>query len=119
PGFRLHGEMDLRLLHSGAQGGQRRGEAQLSSRSAALRFVLPEGGDDLADLAEQTLGQLLRGEDPLPGQIIWRVERSFQMKGEGGQMMAEDVMQLAGDAQPFGGAGAFGEQAAGGEERLV
>ena len=76
-------------------------------------------GDRGAGLVEQRPGHRLRPGDVLARGEVAQVRRRLEVEAERGQMMAEAVVEVAGDPQPLGRPGVVGEQLTRGQQLHV
>jgi hypothetical protein len=77
------------------------------------RGVAAQAAHRLAHVAEQQPGQALAAVDLLAQRPVGAVERALEVERQRGQVVAEQVVQLARDPRPLGGLAALGEQLAG------
>ena len=90
-----------------------RGRSATSVRSARVEVEAIVGvllGDDRAHVGEQRARQRLRFLDVAMRGALGAHERRFEVERERGEVMAERVVQLAGDAKAFGEPAAVGDE---------
>jgi hypothetical protein len=80
------------------------------------RHILAQCADDVADLGQQLLCETVCALDRFFSALVGRVPRDLELETERGEVVAEAVVEVACDAEAFGGAGAVGKELAGGEE---